>query len=129
MFAVRSNIEHYNRPSVIFSSPRVKDFFKLCFNQLPNQWIMKLEAFCIAGLEGKLDLRESVLNRTLRISYLEAVKNKYAEDLQTEQTECSVKIMEQLRTFISSSNLAVILTFLTSIEQRWPQRRGAYQEE
>ena len=55
MFAVRSNIEHYNRPTVVYTSPRVRDFFKLCFNQLPNQWVLKLEAFCIAGLECKFN--------------------------------------------------------------------------
>ena len=38
----------------MFSSDRVKDFFKICFNQLPNQWVLKLEAYCLAGLEGKL---------------------------------------------------------------------------
>ena len=56
MFAVRSDIDQYNRPSVVFSSARVKDFFKLCFNQLPNQWVLKLEAFSVAGLDGKFKL-------------------------------------------------------------------------
>ena len=34
----------------------------------------------------------------------EAVKKKYAEDLQTEQSECSTKILEQLRTCVSLFN-------------------------
>ncbi|KAK7682016.1 hypothetical protein QCA50_014980 [Cerrena zonata] len=77
LFVVRSSVQQYNRPAVVESSPRVKNFFKFCFNQLPSQWVLNLEAHCINGMEG--------------------VKNKYAEDLQTLQAECSAKIFEQLQ--------------------------------
>ena len=45
------------------------------------------------------------------------VKNKYAEDLQTEQSECAAKVLEQLRTFIFSTFHHVC--FLTSVQQKW----------
>lgn len=57
LFAVRSEIDHYNRPIVVASSPRVSNFFKMCFNQLPTQWVFNLEAFCLTGLDGNIPFR------------------------------------------------------------------------
>ena len=53
LFVVKSNSEHYNRPAVVESSPRVQNFFKYSFNQLPSQWVLNLEAHCVRGMEGK----------------------------------------------------------------------------
>ncbi|KAK7690565.1 hypothetical protein QCA50_005663 [Cerrena zonata] len=85
LFVVRSSVEHYNRPAVVESSPRVKNYFKFSFNQLPSQWVLSLEAHCVNGMNG--------------------VKNKYAEDLQTMQSECSAKIFEQLQLATAPANV------------------------
>ena len=58
LFMVRSDPSHYNRPTVVESSDRLGKFFKLCFNQLPNQWILKLETHCVKGIEGKSEAGE-----------------------------------------------------------------------
>ncbi|KAK7685256.1 hypothetical protein QCA50_011619 [Cerrena zonata] len=49
---VRSSVNHYNQPAVVESSPHVKNYFKLSFNQLPLQWVLNLEARCVNGMQA-----------------------------------------------------------------------------
>lgn len=48
MIAVRTNQEHPICPYVLETSPRVSEYFQVCFNTLPTQWATKLEGHCIS---------------------------------------------------------------------------------
>jgi hypothetical protein len=52
LMAVRSNTDHYNIPYIVYTSNRVAEFFELSVkHQLPDL-AMRLEAYCLSGVQG-----------------------------------------------------------------------------
>jgi hypothetical protein len=52
LFAVRSHSGQYNRPHVTITSDRIEDFFQLSLKHTVHEVAMKLEAYCISGVQG-----------------------------------------------------------------------------
>jgi hypothetical protein len=52
MLAVRSDADHYVRPLVFYTSQRVSDFFDLSLKQSMADIAVRLEAYCISGVQG-----------------------------------------------------------------------------
>lgn len=52
VFAVRSSPDDYMQPQVIMTSDRLGDFFQVITCKATTSFAMKLEAYCLMGLEG-----------------------------------------------------------------------------
>ena len=55
LIAVRSEQEHYLRPCVIESSPRVRNYFETNLKVLPSQWAVRLEGHCLSKDDSKIN--------------------------------------------------------------------------
>ena len=52
MFAIRSNSDHYNPAEVFYTSDCLGDFFQLSVGHTVQDIVMRMEAYCISGVEG-----------------------------------------------------------------------------
>ncbi|OBZ76475.1 hypothetical protein A0H81_02991 [Grifola frondosa] len=76
LLAARSNHEQFNQPFAFVSSQRVSDFFNLLFKTPVLDVVIRLEAYCISGVEG--------------------VVNNYQEELIALKKRTSALILEKL---------------------------------
>ena len=52
LIAVRSDVEHYShKPRIFTSNQRVADFFEHTTSRTVNEFAVKLQAYCVAGVE------------------------------------------------------------------------------
>lgn len=54
LIAVRSSTDHYNVPHMSYTSKRVPEFFELSLKMQVADVGMRLEAYCLSGVKGKL---------------------------------------------------------------------------
>ncbi|KAG6852475.1 hypothetical protein C0991_011675 [Blastosporella zonata] len=52
LIGVRSNHEQYTRPFVLTTSDRVNDFMVLTQRETPNDFAIRLEGYCLSGVQG-----------------------------------------------------------------------------
>lgn len=53
IFAARTSHEDYMCPYMLSTSRRIEDFFQATMRQGPTEFALKLEAFCLTGLDGR----------------------------------------------------------------------------
>lgn len=65
VFVSRSTHDDFMRPFTYSTSRRIDDFFQVITQEQPSNLALKLEAFCLTGMNGELAPRSHDLRREL----------------------------------------------------------------
>lgn len=82
------------RPYVITSSPRVENFFFSCFNQTTDAFATRMEAYCLAGLNGMYIELQAILDRCTNRS--EGLENNFTVEVSTLKRQCTGGVTSQV---------------------------------
>lgn len=95
---MRSTTEQYLRPWTCVSSDRVADFFHASFQRMPETWALKLEPYCLSGMEGTQFLVFGGSPSDARPSLI-GVRRSYATDLAELKRDTGDLILSKLSKF------------------------------
>ncbi|KAH9940712.1 hypothetical protein B0H21DRAFT_697389 [Amylocystis lapponica] len=76
LFAVRSSVEHFNRPFVYCSNPRLSEFVEVTTRASVQELALRMEGFCLAGLEEQFTNRGQI-SRMVYNNFDTTITHKY----------------------------------------------------